>query len=65
MLINNYMQQDPETQARQALARVYALLIKLAESDPQENFVLAQNSIYPEPQAQEPQEVKHETKQAE
>lgn len=56
MLINNRMQPDPETQARQALARVYALLIKLAESEPQENTA--------RPESQEPQEVKHE-KQAE
>lgn len=58
MLISNHMQPDPETQARQALARVYALLIKLAESDPQDTACL-------ESQAQEPHEVKYETKQAE
>lgn len=32
MLFSNPMQQNPETQRRQALARVYALLVSLAES---------------------------------
>ena len=35
MLISNPIQQDPEFQRRQALARVYALLISLAESKEQ------------------------------
>lgn len=52
MLINSPMQASPETQARQALARVYALLITLAESEPQESFVLVQNVARPESQPQ-------------
>ena len=39
MLTSNPMQQDPETQRRQALARVYALLVSLAESKEQPQAV--------------------------
>jgi len=52
MLISNPMQQDPETQRRQALARVYALLVSLAESKEQPQAV--------EEKTIDPKEVTHE-----
>ena len=39
MLFSNPMQQNPETQRRQALARVYTLLVSLAERKEQPQAV--------------------------
>ena len=54
MLISNPMHPDPETQRRQALARVYALLVSLAESIEQTQEV---DSEIKDP---DPKEVTHE-----